>query len=1000
MGPRTEVQAAPESGLHRPPQAWRVEVHRKAGRDDPAGQAALAELAELGIRSVTDVRVGRGYLLPAAFSAEEVEAIARELLADPVVDTARIAAPGEPTVREPVEPATENPVHRIVVLKRPGVMDPVANTVRRLLERTGRALDPEADVASYRAFELAGSPTGDELLLAATKALANETVDVVRIDRDDLPFGVHLPDAPRGRAEVTLSGKSDDELLRISKEGVLSLNLVEMRAVAAHFAAQEREPSLCELETIAQTWSEHCKHKTLTGVVEHTEPGKKPERIDNLLKSTIAKATHDLQKPWCISVFEDNAGIVAFDQGFDVCIKVETHNHPSAIDPYGGAGTGIGGVIRDILGAGLGAKPIASTDCFFVGPPDLARDAVPKGTLHPKRILRGVVAGVRDYGNRMGIPTVNGGVWFDEAYVANPLVYAGTVGLMPRSAAFKKVLPGDKIVALGGRTGRDGIHGATFSSVELSEDSEEVSGSAVQIGDPITEKRVLDAMLQARDRGLYRAVTDCGAGGFSSAVGEMGEHTGADVDVSLAPLKYHGLAAHEIWISEAQERMVLSVPPEHVDELLALCATEDVEAVVIGTFTDTKRLIVRDGDEVLCDLSMSFLHDGTPRPVRKSEWKAPDLPDPGCPPLEGAESKNGLAATLKALLSAPNIASKEWIVRQYDHEVQGRSVAKPFVGERSDGPGDAAVLQPLATSTRGIAIACGANPAYGLLDPYRMAGAAIDEALRNAVAVGADPAFTAILDNFSWGNCDKPDRLGSLVRAAKACHDFALAFGTPFVSGKDSLNNEYRVDGRTIAIPPTLLITALAHVPKLARVVTMDAKAAGNKLFLVGRTRPELGGSHYLMHRGLAGGTVPCPDPVEAPALMRALHGAIEGGHVVACHDLSEGGLAVAAAESAFAGGLGLDLDLARVPADPKDAEPGVDADTVRLFSESCTRFLVEVPPEHAEAFAHRLSSVPCAEIGEVTSEPVLRIRGVDGAELGAVDVEELRAAFQGGFQG
>jgi phosphoribosylformylglycinamidine synthase len=331
--------------------------------------------------------------------------------------------------------------------------------------------------------------------------------------------------------------------------------------------------------------------------------------------------------------------------------------------------------------------------------------------------------------------------------------------------------------------------------------------------------------------------------------------------------------------------------------------------------------------------------------------------------------------------------------------VQGRSVAKPFVGARSDGPGDAAVLQPLATSKRGIAIACGANPAYGQLDPYRMAAAAIDEALRNAVAVGADPAFTAILDNFSWGNCDKPEQLGALVRAAKACHDFAVAFGTPFVSGKDSLNNEYRVGERTIAIPPTLLITALAHVPDLARVVTMDAKRAGDRVFLVGRTRAELGGSHYLDHLGLAGGTVPCPDAVESPALLRALHDAIRSGLVAACHDLSEGGLAVAAAETALAGDLGLALDLARVTVDG-DLDVGFDADAMRLFSESCTRFLVEVPEEHAAAFAHRFSTLPCVEVGAVTADPVLRVTGVGGEELAALPVDALRAAFQGGFQG
>ncbi|MEM7309554.1 MAG: phosphoribosylformylglycinamidine synthase subunit PurL, partial [Planctomycetota bacterium] len=759
----------------------------------------------------------------------------------------------------------------------------------------------------------------------------------------------------------------------------------------AHFRELGREPSACELETLAQTWSEHCKHKTLTGVIEFEEPGRDPERIDNLLKSTIARATHELDRDFCVSVFVDNAGILAFEDGWDVCIKVETHNHPSAIDPYGGAGTGIGGVIRDVLGAGLGAKPIASTDCFFVGPPDTAREAVPKGTLHPRRILRGVVAGVRDYGNRMGIPTVNGGVWFDERYIANPLVYAGTVGLLPHSASHKEVRPGDLVVAVGGRTGRDGIHGATFSSVPLHEESEEVSASAVQIGDPITEKRVLDALLQARDRGLYRGITDCGAGGFSSAVGEMGEECGVEVDLSRVPLKYHGLSSHEIWISEAQERMVLAVPPEHEEQLLALFAAEDVEAVVLGAFTDDRRLRVKDQGELICELDMGFLHDGTPRPVRKASWSPPDLPDPGCP------AAGDTGEVILGLLGALNIQSKEWIVRQYDHEVQGRSVAKPFVGERSDGPGDAAVLQPLADSRRGLTIACGTNPAYGLLDPYAMAAAAIDEALRNAVAVGADPDYAALLDNFSWGNCDLPDRLGSLVKASQACYDAAKAYGAPFVSGKDSLNNEYQVGDRTISIPPTLLITCLARVPDVGRVVTMDAKRADNKLFLVGRTRVELGGSHYLELCGLAGGRVPQPDLAEAPGLLRTLHACIADGLVASCHDLSEGGLAVAAAEMAFAGCLGVSLYLQAVPAEDSS---GADADAVRLFSESCTRFLCEVAPEHAADFAARFEHGACAEIGAVTSSDVLRIHGTSGGTVAEVPIEDLRRAFQGGFQG
>lgn len=959
--------------------AWRVEVFRDAAHDDPEGNQCLAAIRELGVRSVARVRLGRGYLLDPELTEERVRAIAADLLADPVLDRPRFTPPG--AVPERGVPCT------ILVAPKPGVMDPVAQTVQRALERTGHLAEGGPRVQTFRAWELEGTVSDEELDLIGRRVCANETIETLLIGGESLPYATVPKASERGPVEVSLLSLDDDALLELSRTGELSLTLEEMKAIQVHFAQLAREPLACELETIAQTWSEHCKHKTLTGIIEF-----EGERIDNLLRSTIGKATRELDRDWCVSVFKDNAGIVRFDEHNDVCFKVETHNHPSAIDPYGGAGTGIGGVIRDILGAGLGAKPIANTNAFFVGPPDLPAERLPKGCMHPRRILRGVVAGVRDYGNRMGIPTVNGGVWFDEGYVANPLVYAGTVGLIPRGMAEKEVKPGDFIVSVGGRTGRDGIHGATFSSVELHEDSETDSSSAVQIGDPITEKRVLDGLLRARDLGLYRGLTDCGAGGFSSAVGEMAEECGADVDLSSVPLKYPGLASHEIWVSEAQERMVLAVPPEHLDACLEVFRSEDSEATVIGTFTDTGRLIVRDVGEVVCDLDMHFLHKGTPRPVRQATWTAPTVEDPGCPPCDD------VGATITALLSAPNIASKSWIIRQYDHEVQGTSAIKPLVGERGDGPGDAAVMTPVAGERLGLAISCGTNPSYGVLDPEAMALAAIDEALRNAVAVGADPARAAILDNFSWGNCDKPDRLGSLVLAARACYDAAIAYGAPFISGKDSLNNEYRVGGESRSIPPTLLISAIAPVPDATRAVTMDLKSAGNRLYLVGATEIDLGGSHYLQHLGLGGGRVPRPDLERAPRILAALHAAIAAGDVRSAHDLSEGGLAVAAAEMAFAGGLGARLDLARVAL--PDLPLGVDPDTAKLFSESCTRFLVEVAPERAAALEAAFAGLPCAAIGEVTDAPELAIEGSDGAPLAGIPIEELRRAHSGGFNG
>ncbi len=983
--PSTTPVSAPQTASLAPlPPAWRIEVFRADGFDDPDGTHALADVRELGIANVTALRRGRGYLLSPDYSEAEIKTIAREFLSDPVVDQIRITKPSA----EPESSAA----HRLLVARRPGVMDPVAQTVRNLLSNTGHtpgSAGPE--VQTFSAWELEGDLSAADLRELGRKILANETIELLLVDEENLPFGAPGGSGARGPVDVPLLHADDAELLRLSSEGGLSLSLTEMHTIRDHFQAIGREPTACELETLAQTWSEHCKHKTLCGRIEFTDSDGQVQKIDNLLRSTIGRATRELDKPWCVSVFVDNAGIVEFEPGWDVCFKVETHNHPSAIDPYGGAGTGIGGVIRDILGAGLGARPIANTDSFFVGPWDLPAARIPKGTMHPRRILRGVVAGVRDYGNRMGIPTINGGVWFHERYTANPLVFAGTVGLIPRDCVHKEVHPGDLIVSVGGRTGRDGIHGATFSSIELSEDSETVSSSAVQIGDPITEKRVLDCLLVARDKKLYRGITDCGAGGFSSAVGEMGEECGAEVELASVPLKYPGLASHEIWISEAQERMVLAVPPENEAELLALFASEDVEATTIGRFTDSGRLVLKDGGKCVGDISMEFLHKGCPRPMRSAVWEAPKAVDLWVPPAPDA------GELLLALLASPNICSREWIIRQYDHEVKGMSVVKPLVGLHADGPSDAAVIKPLPDSDKGLAISCGTNPEYGLIDPRAMTLAAIDEALRNAVAVGADPRKAAILDNFSWGNCDKPDRLGSLVRAAQACYDGAMAYGTPFISGKDSLNNEYRVGGESISIPPTLLISAIAPVPRVGACVTMDLKQAGNALYLVGKTRVELGGSHYFMQRGQAGGKPPEPDLASAPKLLESLHLALAAGNAVACHDLSEGGLAVAAAEMAGAGGLGIQIELAKMEIEQAKGLDLDSRDATRLFSESCTRFLVEVPASKQKAFEAALAGQPICQVGQVTDDERMVVLGEDAATVLVLGVDALRSAHASG---
>ena len=923
---------------------WQIETAVRPELTDPAGRSILADAREAGISSVTDVRVVRVFLVDADLDRPAAEKVAANLFADPVTDLW--------SVGEPVSARLSGRWNIVTITRKPGVMDPVEESSLKALRDLGIRVTA---VRSGRKVLFAGAGRSD-LEKWARKALANEVVD-------DLAFeDLRIREIPAGKAPsfrkvvVPISQADAKQLEKISRDGQLSLTLREMETIQAHYRAEKRDPTDAELETIAQTWSEHCKHKTLTGEIEIGGA-----TIRNLLRSTIAKATATIAAPWCLSVFKDNAGVIAFDDKWALTFKVETHNHPSALEPYGGAGTGIGGVLRDTMGCGLGAKPIASTDVFCVAPPDTKAESLPPGVIHPKRILQGVISGVRDYGNRMGVPTVNGAVLFDERYLGNPLVFAGNIGLIPRTAVEKESRPGDVVVVAGGRTGRDGIHGATFSSLELTHESEAVSGGAVQIGNAITEKRLLDVMLQARDRGLYDAVTDCGAGGLSSAVGEMAETCGAEVDLDRVPLKYEGLTYTEIWISEAQERMVFAVPPAKLDELLGLFASEDVEATAIGKFTDTGRLLLRWRGEQVADLDLHFLHKGVPVWVREAEWPAP-APEPGA-----RAPKDDYSADLAALLAHPNIASKEWIIRMYDHEVQGRLVIKPFVGPAA-GPGDAAVIRPVFGSNRGAAIGCGINPWFGDLDPYLMAQAVIDEALRNVVSVGGDPAQTAILDNFAWGNCAKPDRLGTLVRAAQGCHDAAIAYRAPFISGKDSLNNEFAHGGRTISVPPSLLITALSIVPDVTQCVTMDLKKAGNPLWLVGWTDDELGGSHFLKLRGGdAAGRPPRPELERAPRILAAVHAAIRAGLVRACHDLSEGGLAVAAAEMSIASGLGCDLIIDRVP-----APAGIDWDAV-LFSESCTRFLVEVGTENEDAFAKVLAGLPAARVGEVSSSGVVR---------------------------
>ncbi len=951
--------------------AWRIELELEEGRHDPVGLAARDALRERGMELASDIRSIRGFLLPSHLDEEAVLRAAHKLFSDSVTETATILAPGQ---------TPENGASRLMVRRHPGVADPEGQSATRALALLDIPLRADESVETYRAFRLKDNSSPTDFLQRGGRALANLVIESATLGTE--PLDLHSTQEARQseRKEIPLLNQTDSGLESISREMSLALTVDEMKAIQSFFQEENREPTDVELETLAQTWSEHCKHKTLTGPVDLFVDGELQRSYSNLLKETVFAATTKLSPEWCWSVFKDNAGVIELTPETGIAIKVETHNHPSALDPYGGAGTGIGGVIRDILGTGLGARPFAATDVFCVGESDIQRSDLPPGTMHPDRILDGVIAGVRDYGNRMGIPTVSGTVIRHPGYVANPLVFAGCVGEIPKDCVEKAAQPGDAIVAIGGRTGRDGVHGATFSSEALHEESETLDAAAVQIGDPITEKKVLDVLILARDQKLFTALTDCGAGGFSSAVGEMGEECGAEVELAHAPLKYAGLAYWEVWISEAQERMVLGVPPSKLADFEALCADHDVEVVTLGHFTDTQRLRLTWHGQEVCNLPMDFLHGGVPQPVRKAEANTPPTNPPPWP------EHQELGELLLQALAHPSIASKEWVVRQYDHEVQGGTVVKPYQGANGHGPGDGTVLKPNLTRPEGVALGCGIAPRISELDPWAGAACAIDEAIRNVVAAGGTPHRTAILDNFCWGDCRKPDRFGSLVLAAEACHDSALAFGAPFISGKDSLNNEYRVDGVEHPIPPTLLCTAIAPVFDCERSTTTPLKCAGNALILVGWTSPNGGGTVASDLLGLPDSSAPRPDLEMAPALFDAMHAAIEAGSVESCHDLCEGGLAVAGAEMAMGSKLGARLEISKVPSDPN--VPPI----ARLFSETPSRFLCEVKPENVSDFLSFFRGMACEPIGEVTSEPQLEVF-LESSSLFAVSTQSILQA-------
>ncbi|MDD2655043.1 MAG: phosphoribosylformylglycinamidine synthase subunit PurL [Candidatus ainarchaeum sp.] len=974
--------------------ACRIEVRPTGNLRDPEAASLARQISELAGVRPSDVAIVRAYNIYGGLSDEEMERLGRELFADAVSE--------EFSFKEPFYPD----YWRIEVGFLPGMTDNEGNTAR---EGIRDVLGKEVEAYASRVYAIKADFEDDAVLAEiAKKLLANEVIQAWKVyEPESGGFEPYVPRVELDHAPVAKEIElqvPDEELMKISRERTLALSLEEMREIKAHFAKaavrKEREgvglgrgATDVELEALAQSWSEHCKHKIFNARIDYSEEGDgvegKEEKVDSIFKTYIRSATDEVRKPYVVSVFKDNGGIIRFDHENDIAVKVETHNAPSALDPYGGALTGILGVNRDVLGTGMGAKPIANVNMLCFGFLD-GKD-VPKGCLHPRRIAKGVVRGIEHGGNMVGIPTVNGSVVFEQCYTTRPLVYAGTVGLMPhaiggRETARKEIKPGHLAVMVGGRIGKDGIHGATFSSQQLTTG---IVGSVVQIGDPITQKKVIDMVLEARDLGLFEAVTDNGAGGLSSSIGELAQLSGGcEVHLEKCPLKYPGLDPWEILLSESQERMTLAVPAEKMPEIEKLARKHGVEASVVGTFTDSGRFHILFGKSTVAYIDMQFLHEGVPQMHLKAVWKD-RMPIPPNKPL----MQHGDA--LRALLASPNIASKEWVIRQYDHEVQGGSALKPLM--EGNAPSDGGVIRPLLGRNEGLAVAHGLCPRY-MEDAYHMAMNAVDEGVRNAVACGAKFGYLACLDNFCWPdpikgprNPDGDFKLAQLVRAARGMHDAVVGYGIPIISGKDSMKNDYHAGDSKHSINPTLLVTVVGKVEDVTKIASSDFKEVGDAIYVLGTTRHEMGGSEYFKLHGGTGAGMPRVRVKENSELYAALSKAIERGMVRSVHDVSDGGLACAFAECAMGGEVGAEMDLSLISKD-------TDEDAALLFSESAGRFVVSVREKDAFKFEKMMFGTKTKKAGRVRGDKRVVLRNGNNALVNE-DVFDLREAWAGGLK-
>lgn len=990
--------------------AHRIEISYKEGLLDVPGEKLKRRIkSDLGLQ-VEKVHVVEVYTIDAALDPAVLVALSSEAFVDPVIQKGLL------------DQATDAEGDWVVeVGYKPGVTDNIGRTAKEVIEAMrGRPFENGEGVYNSRMYFLRGPITEDDVHNIAVDILANVLINRYAIKtvsqyRAEGGMGVFVPKvtitAEPVVERIDIGSMTIDELMRTNRERTWALSRDELLTIKDYYAnpsvaaarlevGLDERPTDVEIEALAQTWSEHCKHKIFNALIDYEEDGN-TEVIDSVFKTYVMGSTDEIRRKkgkrdFCLSVFKDNAGVIRFNRRNNLAFKMETHNTPSALDPYGGALTGIVGVNRDPFGTGKGAKLSFNMDVFCFAAPD-HRSAIPPRLLHPKRVLEGVREGVEHGGNKSGIPTINGSLVFDENYLGKPLVFCGTCGIMPvmirgEASYLKRANVGDHIVMVGGRIGKDGIHGATFSSEELSEVS---PTSAVQIGDPITQKRMTDFLLIARDKGLYSSITDNGAGGLSSSVGEMAEDTdGCVMHLDRAPLKYHGLSPWEILLSEAQERMTVAVPPDKLKEFLELSHKMNVLSTVLGEFTDSGRFHVLFDGKTVGYLHMEFLHNGLPKMNLKAKWERRIVDEEPLPEPED------YSAVLASILSRWNVCSKEYVVRQYDHEVQGSSVIKPLTGKYNDGPSDAGVVAPDLESVNGVVVSHGICPKYSRFDTYNMVACAIDEAIRNNIATGGSLKRMALLDNFCWSdpiaserNPEGAYKLAQLVRANRALYDYTTLFGTPCISGKDSMKNDYMHNEIKISVPQTVLMSCISVIDDVHNTVTMDMKDDGDLIVVIGRTYAELGGSEYFAQFDRTGNIAPHVRGPLAKKTFQSMEKAIKAGIVRSCHDISDGGLACCLAESAFAGDVGIDVDLQKVPC------TGAFRDDMLLFSESASRFVATIREADLERFQSLFKAVPHGVIGKVTSGKTFRVKGLRGDVIIDTSIDYLKEAWQKPFK-